>query len=221
MVEWVRVFRTASDDRLSGTSPRHRFRAVVAIALTLGLSAMSAAVTPTVASAQASPRDAATIEAEFVAGVNALRTSNSLAPFVQDSETRSVAMAWTVKMADAGGISHNPNLAKEITASWRKLGENVGTGGDAASVQEAFEASIGHRRNLLDPEFTHIAITVVVRGEWIYVTQQFRTPGQSTAPASAGTPTALALVAPTKTGAKAASVKSVRTRRTVRSISRV
>ena len=160
------------------------------------------------------------IEAEFIAGVNALRANNGLPAFIVDTEIRAVAMAWTVNMADAGGISHNPNLAKEITASWRKLGENVGTGGDAASVEVAFENSPGHRRNLLDPEFTHMALTVVVRGDWIYVTQQFRTPGQSVAPAAVKAPSALALVAPPKAAVKGITVKSGKTRRSVRTTTR-
>jgi uncharacterized protein YkwD len=146
------------------------------VALSLGVSGASSVLRPTTAVAQSADRDAAALENEFIAGVNALRASQGLAPFIVDPEIRGVALGWTQKMADAGRISHNPNLATEITAPWRKLGENVGTGPDAATVEEAFENSPGHRRNILDPEFTHVAITVVVRGERLYVTQQFRTP---------------------------------------------
>lgn len=169
----------------------------LAIILSLGFSGVSAILRPAGALAQSADRDAAALETEFVAGVNALRVSQGLPAFVIDPEIRGVALGWTQKMADAGRISHNPNLAAEVTASWRKLGENVGTGPDAPTVEEAFENSPGHRRNLLDPEFTHLAITVIVRGERIYVTQQFRTPtAASPAPAAtaAGAPTALALV---------------------------
>jgi hypothetical protein len=159
---------------------------------------VTAVVSPTMASAQAADRDPNALEAQFIASVNALRTSQGLAPFIVDAEIRTVAMGWTEKMAAAGSISHNPNLAREITASWRKLGENVGTGPDVPSVEEAFENSPGHRRNLLDPDFTHVSITVVVRGDRIFVTQQFRTPSAPVAPATpTGAPTELALaVAP-------------------------
>ncbi len=165
--------------------------------MSLGLTGAASALRPTVALAQSTDRDAAALETEFIAGVNALRASQGLAAFTVDSEIRPVALGWTQKMADAGRISHNPNLATEITAPWRKLGENVGTGPDTATVEEAFENSPGHRRNLLDPEFTHMAITVVVRGERLYVTQQFRTPSAAASAVpttAAGTPVALALV---------------------------
>lgn len=218
----------SAHERLPVAAPRRRRGLAVALALTLGVSGVTAVVAPTMASAQAADRDPNALEVQFIAGVNALRTSQGLAPFIVDAEIRPVAMGWTEKMAAAGSISHNPNLAREITASWRKLGENVGTGPDVPSVEDAFENSPGHRRNLLDPEFTHVSITVVVRGDRIFVTQQFRTPSAPVAPATpTGAPTELALaVAPkpmataTKSTGSAKPVKAS-TRRRVRTASRV
>ena len=208
-----------------GLQAHVRLPFAVALVLTLGVGATTAIVAPTMASAQTADRDPNVLEAQFISGVNALRTSQGLAPFIIDPEIRPVAMGWTEKMAAAGSISHNPNLAKEITASWRKLGENVGTGPDVASVEDAFENSPGHRRNLLDPEFTLVSITVVVRGERIFVTQQFRTPSAQAAPsAPTGAPTELALAVVAKPAAtkSATSTKTAKgsTRRTVRSSSR-
>lgn len=154
---------------------------------------------PLAASAQAGDRDAGAMEAVFVARVNSLRAEAGLAPFSNDTEIRSVAQNWTVAMADAGRISHNPNLGSQVTAPWQKLGENVGTGGNAESVEDAFEASPGHRRNILDAEFTSIAVTVIVRGERIYVTQQFRLAPTPKAPVTTtpkAVPNELALVSP-------------------------
>ncbi len=169
---------------------------------------------PNTASAQAGDRDPAPMETTFVNRVNQLRTAEGLAPLASDPEIRTVAQNWTLAMADAGKISHNPNLAREVTPSWRKLGENVGTGGDSESVQDAFEASPGHRKNILDPEFTSMAITVVVRGERIYVTQQFRRADTTKAPlvtTPPAVPTELALVAP-PSAAVTPSVKAVTVR---------
>ena len=213
--------RLAATDRLPAASPRRR-RFAAALVLTLAMTGVTAVVAPTMASAQAVERDPGTLEAQFITGVNALRTSQGLNPFITDSEIRTVAMGWTEKMAAAGSISHNPNLAKEITASWRKLGENVGTGPDVASVEEAFENSPGHRRNLLDPEFTHVSITVVVRGERIFVTQQFRTPSAQAAPsAPTGAPTELALaVVPKPAPAVAKSATSAKSTKTVKGSTR-
>ena len=198
MVECFRVTTASAAIPALCRRPRLRRRSSfgLALVLALGFSGVSATLRPAGALAQSADRDAAALETEFVAGVNTLRVSQGLPAFVIDPEIRGVALGWTQKMADAGRISHNPNLAVEVTAPWRKLGENVGTGPDAPTIEEAFENSPGHRRNLLDPEFTHLAITVIVRGERIYVTQQFRTPtAVSPAPAdTAGAPTALALV---------------------------
>lgn len=184
--------------------PARRLRALRSVALTVGLTlagtGVSATVSPLAAGAQSVDRDPAALEATFVSRVNQLRSSQGLTPFAADAEIRPVAQAWTEKMADAGRISHNPDLGRQVTAPWRKLGENVGTGGDAESVEDAFETSPGHRKNILDPEFTSIAITVVIRGERIYVTQQFRradTPASTVAPAAAVTPpNELALAVP-------------------------
>lgn len=176
---------------------------------------------PSTASAQAGDRDPATMETTFVSRVNQLRAAEGLAPLASDAEIRPVAQNWTLAMAEAGRISHNPNLAREVTASWRKLGENVGTGGDAESVQDAFEASPGHRKNILDPEFTSMAITVVVRGERIYVTQQFRRADAPKAPAVTAppaVPTELALVA-SPSAAVTPSVRAVAVRSGVKKAS--
>ncbi len=218
MVEFFGVTIASSAALRRPTCRRRRTALSLALTLSLGFSGISAAVRPAVAYAQSADRDASALETEFIAGVNALRVSQGLQAFVVDPEIRGVALGWTQKMADAGRISHNPNLGTEVTASWRKLGENVGTGPDAPTIEEAFENSPGHRRNLLDPEFTHLAITVVVRGERIYVTQQFRTPtAVAPAPASSagGAPTALALVnVPAIVKAKATGSSKRRTVRT-------
>lgn len=188
----------------------------------------STMATPLAASAQAGDRDPAAMETVFVSRVNQLRAGAGLQPLANDTEIRSVAQNWTVSMADAGRISHNPNLGTQVTASWQKLGENVGTGGDAESVEDAFEASPGHRRNILDTEFTSMAVTVVIRGERIYVTQQFRRADAPKAPvttAPKAVPTELALVAigadpalsrgPKAVPSKNEVKKSFRTRRAV------
>lgn len=223
MVECCDVPHRFAHDRRLVAAPRRRRGFAVALALTLGVSGVTAVtgiVAPNVASAQAADRDPNLLETQFITAVNSLRSSQGLAAFIVDSETRTVAMGWTEKMAAAGSISHNPNLAKEITASWRKLGENVGTGPDVASVEEAFENSPGHRRNLLDPEFTHVSITVVARGDRIFVTQQFRTPSAQAAPsAPTGAPTELALaVVPKPVGTATKPVKSTRSVKSTKTV---
>ena len=54
-------------------------------------------------------------------------------------------------MVANGGISHNPNLANDVSANWTKLGENVGVGNDVDSLMNAFINSPAHYHNLVDP----------------------------------------------------------------------
>jgi Cysteine-rich secretory protein family len=189
------VFKTARRISLS----------VVAFAtIGMGLGVLS----PTAALADAEPRDPVAMEQDFVARVNQLRATQGLKPYIVDGETRSVAMAWTEKMAAVNAISHNPDLGKQVTASWVKLGENVGYGGDVASVEDAFEASPGHRKNLLDPTFTAMSVTIVLKGPALYVTQQFRQPDElaKSGPVIPAAPNELALASAPRVSVKSAQV---------------
>lgn len=112
-------------------------------------------------------------EAGFVARINGLRSSQGLGALQVDGELTGIARNWAGQMADAGAISHNPSFSSQVTASWRKLGENVGKGGTVAELHDAFVASPGHYANLVDPEFTHIGVGVVVRDGVIYTSHQF------------------------------------------------
>src|SRR3981081_2261734 len=82
-------------------------------------------------------------EAQFVAKINALRVSKGLVALVPDGHLTDVARAWSAGMAQAGGISHNPNFPNQVSG-WRKLGENVGVGPSVDWLEQAFEASPHH-----------------------------------------------------------------------------
>ena len=128
-------------------------------------------------------------EAQFVVRVNALRASKGLAPLAVDPQLRDIARAWSAQMAAAGGISHNPALADQVS-NWQKIGENVGVGGDVTTIENAFEASPHHYANLVDPAFTYIGIGVVDANGSIWVTQDFKRPAQTAAvPALSANPT--------------------------------
>ena len=63
-------------------------------------------------------------------------------------------------MRDRCQISHS-TLADGAPSTWRKLGENVGTGNNVPEVHTAYMASPGHRANVLDPAFTEIGTASV------------------------------------------------------------
>ena len=95
--------------------PRRYRGFALALALTLGVSGVTAVVAPTMASAQAADRDPNALEGQFVAGVNALRTSQGLAPFIVDAAKRPRDDAMNSKKiprvalpADVGAPRHAP-----------------------------------------------------------------------------------------------------------------
>jgi hypothetical protein len=138
-------------------------------------------------------------EAEFVSRANGARSGSGAGSLKVDGELTAVARRWSAKMAAANQLSHNPNLAKEVSADWEKLAENVGFGPSVDSIHQAFMNSAGHRANILDGALTHIGVGVVVDGDGqIWVTEVFMRlrggaggggGGGSPAPTAAPTPT--------------------------------
>jgi hypothetical protein len=146
---------------------RHRPVAVVALLVTALLFALIPS--PDVARADGG------IEAEFVAAVNRERAAAGLPALSVAGDLTSVARRHSVRMADQSNLHHNPNLGGDVSG-WQKVGENVGRGPSVSSVHSAFMNSSGHRRNILDPEWTQLGVGVEVRGSTIWVTEVFRLP---------------------------------------------
>jgi len=142
--------------------------------------------------ASAEPRSE---EADFVARINALRTSQGLVPLTVDLHLTDIARNWSAKMAGDGAISHNPDLAAQVGGNeWRTLGENVGVGSSVDWLENAFENSPHHYANLVDPDYRWIGVGVVDSGGQIWVTEDFEQPktvvsgSTSTKPAAAPAP---------------------------------
>ncbi len=147
------------------------------------------------AGAQTSPnRDVD--EAQFVTLINELRTTQGLEPLTVNPDLVRVARGWTARMKANGAISHNPNLSTEVTADWRKLGENVGVGPDVPILHAAFVKSAAHYRNLVDPTFDQIAVTIEYDSTGFYVTEQFMDTDSRTTSTAAAAPRPTASAAP-------------------------
>jgi hypothetical protein len=151
-------------------------RRIVGVAGALAL--VSGAIVST-----AAPASADSTAAAIVRSVNASRVAHGLRPYVWRSDLSSVAQAWSVKMARASRLSHNPRLATQVT-NFRWVGENVGYGPTWLKVEQAFMRSTAHRANILDRQFTQIGIGVSVSGGRIWITQVFRQPYGATASAA-------------------------------------
>ena len=114
-----------------------------------------------------------TTESEFVRLANQLRTGLGLNALTVDPELTAVARKWSQKMAEKGDIFHNEQLASDVKANWSKLGENVGMGDDLPLIQNLWEKSPAHYRNLVDSSFELVGIGVVETGGVIFVTTDF------------------------------------------------
>ncbi len=143
----------------------------------------------------AAPAGAATVapdaEADFVARTNALRAAHGLAPLAVDDDLTAKARDWAQSMAAAGSISHS-NLSDNVHSDWHRLGENVGSGPDVASIHDALVNSPSHLANLLDPGFRFVGVGVVNADGTIFVSEVFMElasqPAPSTSASAAGTP---------------------------------
>lgn len=137
--------------------------------LVLGLILALGVTLVPMAAAQA---DTVSDEAAFVAKINELRASKGLPALQVHANLVAKARDWAAGMAAAGKIWHS-TLSDGITADWKKLGENVGMGGSVDGLHAAFVASPGHYANLVDPNFSHIGVGIVMSGKTIYVAEMF------------------------------------------------
>jgi uncharacterized protein YkwD len=164
----IRAGRTESAVVASAASRPSRALAMVAAAgiVTTGL----------VAGVGATPAHAASGSASyFVSAINAQRAAHGRPRLAVSSEMTSAAQRWASAMARSNTLAHNPRLASSVS-NWRYLGENVGVGPTASSLESAFYASPGHRANMLDRDFTEIGVAVVVVKGKMWVAEEFRRP---------------------------------------------
>lgn len=136
-------------------------------------------------------------EAAFVSKINALRQSKGLGTLAVSGELTSIGRAWSERMLANGAISHNPSFPSQVSANWVKLGENVGHGGSVDSLFQAFVNSPAHYKNLVDPDFTHVGVGVVVGPDGsLWTAHQFMRLATATATAAKPAPAPKPAAAP-------------------------
>jgi hypothetical protein len=115
-----------------------------------------------ISSAAPSPGFYGSVEQDQVDRINYARSVHGRAGVWHIECLNTVAELWTEKMARAGGISHNPNLANEVSyvcgRSWSRITENVGVGYSSSSIMDAFWNSTGHRNNILDSQVNRVGV---------------------------------------------------------------
>lgn len=94
------------------------------------------------------------------AHVNASRAAAGLGPVQENLQLNIKADLWAQKMRNECRIWHS-RLSDGAPSNWRKLGENVGMGGNIGQIHTAYMNSPGHRANVLDPSFSQMGTAAV------------------------------------------------------------
>ena len=116
------------------------------------------------------------MEAQFIAKVNAARQANGQQPYAVAYDLTSIARQHSANMAAQQSLYHNPSLTTQVQ-NWRAVGENVGEGPTVDDIHTAFMNSPEHRDNILDHDFTQIGVGVSVdKNGIVWVTEDFREP---------------------------------------------
>ncbi|MEU4161762.1 CAP domain-containing protein [Actinoplanes sp. NPDC026670] len=141
------------------------------------------------------PVTSGSVTEQVLAHINAARVAEGLKALTLDTNLSKAAALHTQLMIDGCGLSHQcsgeSGLGERFSAqdvSWRTAGENIGYGSsgssDSAKVQAAngltdsmlaeVPPNDGHRKNLLNPDFTRIGLSIVRDSKGItWMTQDF------------------------------------------------
>lgn len=114
------------------------------------------------------------IENGFVVEINNQRMLAGLEPLAVHDDLIAAARDWTVSMMSDQVLAHAGDITTGVPAGWTKAGENVGRGESVDGLMVAFMKSPGHRRNVLDPEFTHVGVgSFIDPAGVLYTTHRF------------------------------------------------
>ncbi|NEY72741.1 sporulation protein [Bacillus mesophilus] len=113
-------------------------------------------------------------EQQVVSLTNHERASYGLKPLSIDSELSKVARLKSSDMKQNGYFSHTSptygspfDMMKQFGVQYRTAGENIAMGQRSAEeVVRAWMNSEGHRKNILNPSFTHIGVGHVEGNYW-------------------------------------------------------
>jgi len=119
-------------------------------------------------------------EGDFFSAANSARSTAGLYAYAYAGDLAYAARAQAERMAASGVLAHNPNLGGSVS-NWQGLAENVGTGTDWATIQQAFMNSPEHRGAILDSSYTQMGVgTAVDKNGILWVSEVFRLPAGAT-----------------------------------------
>lgn len=115
----------------------------------------------------------AQVQTRVLKDTNEFRISQGLEPLVLNEDINSVAQNWTVDMAGHNSLTHNPYYTQQMPPGWTAVAENIANGYGYTTVEDAWEASPGHRANMLG-DYNEIGIGYGVASDGTpYYTQNF------------------------------------------------
>lgn len=154
--------------------------------------AVGGVVAPTVQAIDGALRGATAAQVDQVqqllAGINDVRAGVGVGPVSLDPTVSLVAQAWTLVMATAGEISHNPDVGSQLTGIVA-VAENVGRGPSLDWIHNGLINSPSHYKNMVNPNYTVVGLGVLTLGLQTWVVEDFVRPqggGVSTPPPTAG-----------------------------------
>ncbi|WP_377520524.1 CAP domain-containing protein [Priestia megaterium] len=125
-------------------------------------------------------KDASQFEQKVVDLVNQEREKQGLKSLTLNKRLSDVARTKSKDMMDKGYFDHNSptygspfDMMKQFGIEYTTAGENIAKGQQSPEdVMNAWMNSDGHRKNILNPDFTEIGVGYV-KGDTTYWTQQF------------------------------------------------
>ncbi|MDT3765603.1 CAP domain-containing protein [Priestia filamentosa] len=130
---------------------------------------------------QAESSDSSQYAEQVVQLVNKEREKQGLKPVTLDKELSDVATKKSEDMKAKGYFDHTSptygspfDMMKQFGIEYKSAGENIAKGQQTPEeVMNSWMNSDGHRKNILNPSFTHIGVGYVEDGNSTYWTQMF------------------------------------------------
>lgn len=123
----------------------------------------------------------ASFQKEVLDLVNVERTNRGLQPLKFNAELSKVATLKSQDMIDKNYFDHTSptygspfDMMKQFGITYRAAGENIAMGQETPQeVMNSWMNSPGHRKNILNPDFTELGVGIASNGSSLYWTQMF------------------------------------------------